>query len=348
MQMPIELGQQCELASRLWGRLFSALTLVVLREGGDGAFGQIWHRILGGQQIDRYKEGLVKLGIEADSPAIRAAKYHYFSNMVGGLKMEYVEETPRKVWIRYTAPLWMYEGLALLALPKNFRRTTTFAIWHPRNGEMMGCPRLGYVGTKFIDEGAPYDEGYFIEYDHDLTESERYRREVVVRTPKFVPAAAPTLDPAIWPKDRLAKAKRKYSAQYVKVTVAEMLKMFGLARTCFYLEEAAQCLAAQYAHEIVSLTGSLDGGFASTAGMILQVLDAFEQKYQIVTSDNTNLSIAVSQLRPFDDPPEQIRVAYFQLFQSLVRVLNGNFRCTIDVGRDADIWRITDTGQWLW
>lgn len=344
-----ELEPMCELASLLWGRLFSALTLVVLREEGEVAFGQIWHRILGGQQVDRYKAGLIKLGIDKDPPAVCAAKYHYFSNMIGGLRLEYVEESPRKVWIRYTAPLWMYEGLALLAVPKNFRRTTTFAIWHPRNGALMGCPRLGYVGTKFIDEGDPYDEGYFIEYDHDLAENERYRREVATNTPEFDPAIAPTLDPAIWNTDRLAKAKRKYAAQYVSLTVAGMMDMFGLERTCRYLQESAKCLATQYAHEFVQPMEGFDRRYSSIVEAIIRILDACEQDYQVDTSDGTSLILNIHRLRPFDaEIPQQIREAYFCVFQSLARVLNGRIQCSVQTGRDFDTWRITDTGQWLW
>ena len=103
-------------------------------------------------------EGIEKLGIHEDTPAVAAAKYHYHTNIIGGLDMEYCEESDRKAWIRYKAPMWVYDGVGMLAMPGGLRRTV-FSAWHPRNGRLMGCPRLGYVGTKFIMEGRGVDGG---------------------------------------------------------------------------------------------------------------------------------------------------------------------------------------------
>jgi hypothetical protein len=152
---------RCEVAAKLWGRTFSALTAMTFREKGEDAIHKLWFLLLASHQGDHFREGLKKLGIHDDPPAVAAAKYHYFTNIIGGLDMEYVEESPRKVWIRYKAPMWTYAGVAMIALPGSLRRTI-LSSWHPRNGIYMGCPRLGYVGTKFIMEGEPYDEGYFI------------------------------------------------------------------------------------------------------------------------------------------------------------------------------------------
>ena len=67
-------------------------------------------------------------------------------------------------------------------------RRTVFSTWHPRNGELMGCRRLAWVCTKLIDEGEPYDEGFFVEHDRDLADHERARFEVHETTPEFDPA----------------------------------------------------------------------------------------------------------------------------------------------------------------
>ncbi len=147
---------------------------------------RLWAALLRSHQDKYFLASLGKLGIANDPPAVAAAKYHYFSNALGGLGMEYIEESPKKVWIRYLAPAWTYPGTALAALPLGVRRTV-FSSWHPRNGELLGCLRLGWVCTKLTDEGEACDEGYFIEHDHDLLPDERARFEVAEKTPEFIP-----------------------------------------------------------------------------------------------------------------------------------------------------------------
>ena len=113
------LRHQYGTATRLWGRMFSGLTAVTYREKGEAAVHRLWHEVLTSHQDERYHEGLTKLGIDKDPPAIAAAKYHYYTNLIGGLTMEYAEESPRKAWVRYTAPMWLYDGVAMLAMPGN-------------------------------------------------------------------------------------------------------------------------------------------------------------------------------------------------------------------------------------
>ena len=199
---------------------------IAIRELGAAALHKLWFDVLCNHQVDRYREGLEKLGIHEDPPAVVAAKYHYYTNLIGGLDMEYCEESDRKVWIRYKAPMWVYDGVGMLAMPGGLRRTI-FSAWHPRNGRLMGCPRLGYVGTKFIMEGEPYDEGYFFEYDHELGPEEIYCVEPVTTTPEFDPETAPKLDPDTWPEERLLRARRNFSSGYAHETVNALLASHG-------------------------------------------------------------------------------------------------------------------------
>ncbi|MGH6953111.1 MAG: hypothetical protein ACREGL_02950, partial [Alphaproteobacteria bacterium] len=212
------LRRDCELAWRIWARQMGGMQIVLLRERGAEALASFKLALLGAHQGEHYLDGLRKLGISNDPPAVAAAKYHYLSNTIGGLRLEYVEESPRKAWIRYLAPNPFYDGSALLAVPASVQRAV-FAAWHARNAERMGCPRLGYVCTKVYQDGEPYDEGYFIEYDHDIGPGDAVRYEQVAASPEFDPERAPRLDPAAWPEARLLKAKRKYAGAYVR-TVA--------------------------------------------------------------------------------------------------------------------------------
>ena len=54
--------------------------------------------------------GSKKLGLDHLPPAVAAAQYHYLSNWIGGVHVEYMYETDRKAWIRYPPPRWIWRG----------------------------------------------------------------------------------------------------------------------------------------------------------------------------------------------------------------------------------------------
>ncbi|MFO0996072.1 MAG: hypothetical protein U1F33_05255 [Alphaproteobacteria bacterium] len=345
--------QRCTLSTKLWGRSFAGLTCMTYRERGAAALHKLWFDVLCGHQVGHYHEGLRLLGIHNDPPAVAAAKYHYLTNQIGGLAMEYVEESPKKVWIRYLAPMWTYNGIALLALPGQVRRTI-FSAWHPRNGKLMGCPRLGYVGTKFIMEGEPYDEGYFLEYDRDLAPEEIMRYETVQRTPEFDPAKAPKLDPKVWPEARLLKAQRNFSGGYVKTTVDMLNATYGEWVTNFLLGETMRCLAIQYVHEFQGAFGITGKDVASIAQLFAALLDACYQDFTAERIDDRRQRIVLRSFRPFDDDaPDGLRAACFQFQSMATRVLNGRIRATrrlegVGSSKPVEIWEFEDMGRWLY
>jgi hypothetical protein len=340
------LRRQSALASKLWGRAFSALTLAALRETDAATLTRLWFDLTHAHQAESYVAGLRKLGIDREPPAIAAAKYHYFSNAIGGLAMEYVEESPRKVWIRYVAPSWTYAGTALAGLPRGVRRFGTFASWHPFNGALMGCPRLGWVLTKLMDEGEACDEGYFIEHDRDLAPEERMRYEVAPRTPEFDPAKAPQLDPLQWPEPRLLKARRGYARSYVDETVKTLAAILGPNRASDITAQAMRAVAIQYTHELAVDLGIAGKSFADICAFITGVLSASGQPFAATKRDGKNFVLTLDGLLPFRHPGEELRMAYFQFFVMAVRILNGRIRVARTA--ESETWRIEDTGRWLW
>jgi hypothetical protein len=350
---PERLKVKCGLAAKFWGRSFSALTAMTFREKGEDAIHKLWFLLLTSHQGNHYREGLKKLGIHDDPPAVAAAKYHYFTNIIGGLDMEYVEESPRKVWIRYKAPMWTYAGVAMIALPGTLRRTI-LSSWHPRNGIYMGCPRLGYVGTKFIMEGEPYDEGYFLEYDHDLELDEIMRYEVVNKTPEFDLAKAPKLDPVAWPEARILKARRNFAGDYVRTTVDILLRLYGEAVTYYIVQQAMRCVAVQYVHELKYDLGIEGNDAEAITQLLADLLDACAQDFDIERLSEEHCRIVLKTFKPFDsDVREDLREAMFGFQRMSVRVLNGylNVARHSDQVRRADnieVWEIEDKGRWLW
>jgi hypothetical protein len=341
------LRTDCAIAGKLWSRTFSGLLMATLRSYGSDVLDRLWAALLRSHQDRYYVASLQKLGIAGDTPARAAAKYHYFSNALGGLTMQYIEETPKKVWIRYLAPSWTYPGTALHALPKGIRRTV-FSTWHPRNGELMGCLRLGWVCTKLIDEGDPYDEGYFIEHERDLDPSERATFERPNTTPEFLPGTAPVLDPAAWPEVRLLRANRNYAGEYVRDTVDQLYQLLGEAGAHDVVAHTMRVLAAQYVHELagdVKIDASSAEGLAGLHGELHRACGG---GYQLERISVAAWRLTLDGTRPFPAPREELRRALFEFQINSGRVLNGHLRLTREPTETGERWTFEDTGRWLW
>ena len=50
------------------------------------------------------------LGLDGQPHAVACAKYHVLSNRIGGVAVEYMEESTTKAWVRFRYPRWMYDG----------------------------------------------------------------------------------------------------------------------------------------------------------------------------------------------------------------------------------------------
>jgi hypothetical protein len=350
-----QLRSDCTLAQKLWGRTFSGLGAMTNRLHGEDSIKELWRMLLGQHQKGFYTDGLRKLGIKEDEPpAVAAAKYHYFTNMIGGPPIEYVEESPKKVWIRYTAPMWTYAGVTMLAMPATLRRTI-FASWHPYNGAMMGCPRLGWVATKFIMEGQPYDEGYFIEYDHDLLPGEEMRYETVAHTPEFDPEKAPKLDLHLWPEARILKARRNWSREYVRTTVDCLFQMFGEVETHYIVQQTMRCLASQYIHELQADIGISETSAYGVTEIFARILKACDQEFEVNHDNTTTHRIELRSFKPFvgDEASEALRAASFHFQRVAAWILNGHLSVnrhpdSIYGDPNAEVWEIIDTGRWLY
>lgn len=342
------LRADCALASKYCGRTFSALTAVLYREKGEEAASRFWVDLSNQQQKRSYLEGLRKLGIrDEEPPAVKAAKYHYLSNEIGGLSMEYIEESPKKVWIRYLPPMWLYAGVAMMTIPGSVRRAQGKA-WHPNNGAFMGCPRLGWVTTKIVTEMEACDEGYFIEYDHDLASGEQWRFEPAARTPEFDPSKAPRLDPEVWPEARKLKAKRGYSRDWVKGAVDCLYRMYGQQITYFIVAQTMRGVAIQYMDELKRDTGVGGSDAKAVAAFLYELQRACGQDVQLTENQGGYRIILRSNL-PFDlDASEGLRAAMFEFPMMATRLISGRISIARVPNGTTETWEIRDAGRWLW
>src|SRR5256714_5035485 len=128
------------------------LTVVTRRSAADAA--ALVFRLFRRQQLEKFLPGLEKLGLRGLPDAVACAQYHYLSNDVGGVRVEYMEESDRKAWVRYVPPRWLYEGATICAVPSEVTRAILHG-WHANNGVLLGNDRLGFVCTKMTTDGQP-------------------------------------------------------------------------------------------------------------------------------------------------------------------------------------------------
>ncbi|MDH1473377.1 hypothetical protein N5F13_02640 [Comamonas thiooxydans] len=241
--------------------LFTGIVLyTVSRKGSDKAT-ELVYEIFCRQRREKFLPGLQKLGIDKLPHAVAAAQYHYLSNHIGGVSVEFMPEANNKAWIRYAAPRWIWSGTALCGIPPDVSRAMLLG-WHSQNGTMLQNPRLGFVCTKQTVDGQSGLEGYYYEYDHDLEPHERLRFAREQDAPDFDPALAPQLPIDTWPEARLAKAHRNYAMEYVRSAFPTAFQLWGPDEAAQSLQLASRMVGMQFYHQTAE---GLGGSYGQSA-----------------------------------------------------------------------------------
>lgn len=240
---------------------FTGIVLYTSSRLGAAKAEELVYEIFCRQRRERFLPGLKKLGLEKLPHAVAAAQYHYLSNHIGGVSVEYMYESDRKAWIRYAPPRWIWFGTALCGIPPEVSRAMLLG-WHAHNGVMLDNPRLGFVCTKQTVDGQSGLEGYYFEYDHDLLPHERLRFARSEDAPDFDREQAPQLPTDTWPAERLAKAHRNYAMEYVRSAYPTALQLWGPDEAAHHLQASARMIGMQFYHE---LARGLGGQYPSSA-----------------------------------------------------------------------------------
>jgi hypothetical protein len=231
---------------------FTGLILVIASRDGADAVGEWVRRTFRRQHEAKFLSSFAKLGLDGLPHAVACARYHYLSNRIGGVEVEYVAEHDRKAWVRFPHPRWIYEGTAICGVPETVSQGFLRG-WYAQNGVSLRNPRLGFVCTGQDMTAEHGFTGYFVEEDRALAPDERLRFRPGESMPAFDAAAAPAL-PAEWTADRLRKAKRNYAMDYVANGLAE-LDARGLA----HARLAARLVGRQYYRQLQAMLGIGDG-----------------------------------------------------------------------------------------
>ena len=256
---------KCKIANVLYLSMCSALELSTLRAHGQDAAATLMFKMLRRHQLEHFLPGLEKLGIDKDpSDAVKSGKYHYFSNILGGLEVQYMEETPEKVWVRYPPPFAMSDspftpGAAIAAYAPEVGHAI-FRAWHAHNGVSLGNPRLGFVMTQVAHQGDPCLEGYFRIFDRDLEPDERLQFSPTERGPAFDPANGPKLPLEEWTEVRAARALRNYAVEYVTSHIMALMEMYGTSGARAIVEHASRVIYAQLSRKVIHDYNLQDAG----------------------------------------------------------------------------------------
>lgn len=310
---------------------FTGIVLMAVSRRGPADAADLVFRIFRRQQQATFLPGLEKLGLTGLPPAVAAARYHYLSNFIGGVGVEYVEDSPRKAWIRYPPPRWVWPVATICGIPSEVNAAMLRG-WHANNGAMLGRLGLGFVCTGQTVDGDPGLEGYYIEHDRDLAEHERLRFAKHERMPRFDPALAPALPSADWPPERLAKAKRGYAMQYCRTALQAAVAMFGPDQGGALLGQAARLTGMQYVHA----TAAALGVAGEPPHRFLAALLAAEGSVAEVTPSSVDLR-EIAVLRGIAQPDPAMEAAWAEGLAGAVMALD-RFTRLERIARSA--WRL--------
>lgn len=273
--------------AHLHHQYFLGLQLMVAVEEGRDVVGEWMFRLFRQQHHDKFLSSFEKLGLSGLPDAIACAKYHTLSNGVGGVRVEYMEESSTKAWVRFRYPRWMYDGPAICGIPVEASRGFLRG-WYAHNGVSLGNPRLGFVCVSEDMTGEFGLCGYFKEYDHDLAPEERLQFAKDEIPPPFDPSAQPVPPDEHWNAERLAKAGRNYAMEYCRNGVRELVGVVGRDRALELGKRAARLIGLQQYRHIADALACDEGGVAESARFLSDALAGMGDHVEVDLADDGN------------------------------------------------------------
>ena len=297
----------------------TGLILTIINRRNATVAEEFVFRLFRRQHTEKFLPGLEKLGLASLPHAVAAAKYHYFSNQLGGVSVEYLEESSRKAWVRYPPPRWIWMDTAICAVPTAVNRAMLRG-WHAHNGVTLGNPRLGFVCTKTTTDGQPGLEGYYIEHDRALDPDERLLFRPHESAPKINATDLPKLDAADWPAARKAKAYRNYSMEYLRNGLPLLTELVG-PEEGRYLGRISALQIGMHCHRAIATSLGIEDDSAES------FLELFAQLARAQGDDveRERDSIRLTSWRLFRDiptPHEAVFDAWSALWEGLLLAHN--------------------------
>lgn len=331
--------------ARLYHTYFTGLMLtLVSRRSGDVAAEWVF-RVFRHQHHEKFLSSFEKLGLKGMPDAVACAAYHYLSNSVGGVRVEFMRESDRKAWVHFVPPRWIYPGAAICGVPSEVSRAFLRG-WYAQNGVSLGNPRLGFVCTAQTTDGQHGLAGYFWERDHDIAPEDRLIFRPGELAPPFDAAAAPRLPAADWPAERLAKAERNYCMEYVRSGLPRLVEQLGPAEAGHLGRVTGRIVGAQCHQEVAAVLGIEGDSPEAFARLMVALAEAEGDTAEMHTEAG---ALVVTRpgwrlMRGLPAPSPAVFEAWNGLFEGLLSVHNRflvlDTPGRLDLGDPAFVWRI--------
>ena len=332
-------------AAGLYHAYFTGLILTLVMRRSAAAAAEWVFRVFRHQHHEKFLSSFDKLGLGGLPDAVACAAYHYLSNSIGGVSVEFMRESDRKAWVNFVPPRWIYPGAAICGVPSEVSRAFLRA-WYAQNGVSLKNPRLGFVCTAQTTDGQHGLAGYFVEHDRELAPEERLQFCPGELAPPFDAAAAPKLPAADWPAERLTKARRNYAVEYVRSGLPRLVEIFGPAEAAHLGRVTGHLIGAQLYKETAALLGTERGG-AEGFGQFMVRLAAGEGDEAHATQDGDAVVIrrpAWRLMRGLEPLSSAVVDGWNGLLEGALAVHDRHLALQVvarrDWGDDAFIWRI--------
>ncbi|TNE36599.1 MAG: hypothetical protein EP347_10685 [Alphaproteobacteria bacterium] len=327
----------------LYHSLFTGLILMVASRCGDKAVGDWIFKTFRRQHEAKFLSSFDKLGLTDVPHAVASAQYHYLSNSIGGVEVEYMYESDTKAWVRFCHPRWLYDGTAICGVPESVSHGFLRG-WYGQNGVSLSNPRLGFVCTS-QDMTAEYGlAGYFKEFDQDLAPNERLQFAPGEQAPPFDADKAPRLDASAWSETRLRKANRNYALDYIRNGLATLEEVVGTDKAAEVTSLAARLIGRQFYRKVAALLGVNGTDTATYAELLLRLAHALDEPSECdVESDHTEIRQNGWRLaQGLDEVPALYEIALDGLLEGLLNVHNRFLTLTRKVSwsEGAHVWHV--------
>lgn len=259
-------------ATHLYHTLFTGLILTVVTRKGRNDAARWMEALFRTQHHAKFRSSFDKLGLSDMPPPVASAAYHYLSNRIGGVDVEFMRESDAKAWVRFPPPRWVYPGAAICGIPTEVSRAMLRG-WYAQNAVTLGVPTMGFVCTGQTVDAQAGLMGYFLDYGRPVGPEERLVYRPGEQPPPFDPGAAPEPPPGDWPPARLGKARRNYAMEYLKTGLPTLFRIFGVADALHLGRTACWLIGVQLARECADLAGIAGHGRSAAADLLAALAD---------------------------------------------------------------------------
>lgn len=285
------------------------LQLMVATRHGESVMEEWMFRLFRRQHLEKFLSSFEKLGLSGLPDAVACARYHVLSNAIGGVAVEYMQESNQKAWVRFRYPRWMYDGPTLCGVTPGVGRGFMRG-WYAHNGVSLKNPRLGYVCVSEDVTGEFGFCGYFKEYDHDLSDEERLQFSKGELPPPFDATAQPTPPAGEWSEERLEKANRNYAMEYVRNGLIELCDVIGNEKALEIGQLSARLIGLQYYPKMAVYLNATDGSTLDVRSFLMDMMTGMGD--QVHACDQATLDTSSFEqtglriLRGLEGPARQI------------------------------------------